>query len=180
MAKIQINKVARPRGRNNQPLFPVGKSLVSIQWVEKTVSPEKGTPRLSVTLRGEAGPSKGMTIRQDLYLVDGALWKLADFCTAIGLPTDYEVDPDDARKLIDHFGGKELTISVGSESYKQDGRDREGRVVRSFGSLDAGIQARLEAEREARLGDGASEDDHLGEGVETDQQEADDGDAAQA
>jgi len=172
MAAISLKTVARPRGRGAANLYPTGKSAVAIQWLEKGASPDKGTPRLTATLVCIAGPSKGQSIRVDLYLVEAALWKLADFCLALGFSEDYNVDPDNGKKLIDDFVGKELVISVGSEKFKQDGKEREGRVVRSFGSLDATIQARLQASRDERLGEGASEDAHLDGGLETDQIEA--------
>ena len=178
MTKIDLKAARTRKGRPLRPLFPLGKTTASIQWIEKTLSSKKGTPRLTVSFQGELGASKGKKISMDLYLSDGAIWKLGEFCTAAGVDAE-TLDSDDTKALLDMFVGKEIVISVSPDMYKdKDGNEKEGRVISSIGSLDATIQAKLNADRTARLGDdthfsdevdgeGESEDDAGAETEET-------------
>jgi len=165
MAKIDLKAARTKKGRPLRPLFPLGKTTASIQWIEKTLSSKKGTPRLTVSFQGELGAAKGKKISMDLYLSESAVWKLGEFCIAAGVDAD-SLDSDNTKELLDLFVGKEIVISVSPDMYKdKDGNDKEGRVISSIGSLDATIQAKLVAMRAERLGDGAHFSDEVdGEG----------------
>jgi hypothetical protein len=149
MAAIDPNAPASTP-RPTKALIPVGPYLVSVKWVEKTLS-NKGTPRLSFQYEIVAGEHKGKIYREDAYLTAGSLWKVQTLAKAAGVKRAF--DPDDGRDLLDAFVGKQLKIVLSEDNWTDNtGSEREGRKISVFESLDPEVKRQMDAERQARFG----------------------------
>lgn len=125
-------------GTKSRNLLPIGRYMVTIEHVEKTLAPT-GTPRLSFTFRVEAGENTDRKIFDEVYLSKKALWKFDDICDAVGIPKGTDIDPNDPAVLINTFAGKSLFLRYSRDDYEKDGEEREGRKVTEYDSLEASV-----------------------------------------
>lgn len=149
MAAIDPNAKSPTPARTAAALLPPGPYLVSVKWVEKTMS-TTNKERLTFTFEVSAGEHKGKTVREDCYLSANALFKVKSIAQALGITTAF--DPDDAKGLITTFvgTGKELKIVLAVDTSNPSGV--EGRSISQIDSMDANIKKVMDAERAARFG----------------------------
>lgn len=167
---------------DDKKLFPVGESLIEINFLDFEMSSQKGTPMVTFKLRGTAGSATDMVIRNRCYLTDNSLWKLEDFAIASGVDaaTAIKLAKASDPRLLELFIGTKLKAVVKADNYTdKDGIDREGREVVAVESLDASIRDYMEKRRKARQTGGnfnAPQPVARGKGAST-QQPADQGNA---
>lgn len=136
MAKIAPSKTTKNRTPGAK-LFPVGDAIVEINWVEETVSKEKGTPRVSFRLKGSAPePVIGMYINEDCYLDERSVWKLEELAKAVDVKEEF--DTSDTDQMVKLFVGKKFIIRVAKDEYKdKNGELRESRKITSYRKIKA-------------------------------------------
>jgi len=146
---------------NRSAHVPEGDYLVKCVKAELTKSSgEKKSPEIKVTYRFVNGKQKGKQIIDDLYLTEGALWRLRATLEGMGIPVpSKKVNVDPARMV-----GKTLGVSIEDDEY--DGKVRS-RVVDSF------LETELSDEEEE---DDEDEEDEDEDEDDDDEEEDDDDD----
>jgi len=103
-----------------------GDYLVQCTKAELTRSGgEKKTPEIKATYKIIKGKFKGKTIIDDLYLTEGALWRLRVTLEGMGINVPSSKVKVDPKKMV----GKQLGVSIDDDEY--DGKIRS-RVIDSF------------------------------------------------
>ena len=151
-------KSDKKNNKNEQrPLFPIGESLVEVQFVDFETSAQKGTPTVTFKLIGSAGPCKGQQIRNRCYITDTSLWKLEDFAIACGVDAETTVlqAKEKSTDLLEAFIGAKVKVIVKADNYTdKEGIEREGREIIAVESIHQNIREYMERRRKARKSNG--------------------------
>lgn len=108
--------------------YPEGDYHVKVTTAQLGKSQEKETPRIELALQIVSGKHKGGTLRDDLYLVEKALWRVRQTMEAMGIKVPSKRIKIDVAK----FKNKEYAVTLADEEYDDKVYSR---VVDSF-SLD--------------------------------------------
>ncbi len=123
--KFNPNK-SKGSPKKKREILPVGTYLMNVDFVERALSRQKGTPYLGFTYVVAAGPSKGKRLYDNAYLLDSTIWKIEAIVKALGIREEF--DTDDQSDLLEKFCGKQMIVSVvheTSEYVNADGQDTE-------------------------------------------------------
>ena len=145
MSGITIGGVTSSFNAEANNLANGGTYLVETMVARKDAS-KSGTPRLVLKLRVALGSSENVVLFEDIYLTEphkkedgtmsrGGLWKLEQYCEAVGFTGDLAVD--DPMALMETFVGKKCLIDARTESWTNaEGVTKDRTRVGKFYALD--------------------------------------------
>jgi hypothetical protein len=144
-------------------MLPEGTYLARVDFVERTMSSKKGTPRLVFSLIVAAGPQQGKRVFDDCYLLESSLWRLENVAKALGVLEEF--DTDDQADLVNKFSGKTAIITVAHESWEAVNADgvKETRTRAGVTNWRATAETRVKLAAAAKAAPPAESDEHEGD-----------------
>lgn len=140
---------------------PPNDYLVKCTKAELTKSRDKQTPEIRVMYQIVKGKYKGKTLIDDLYLTEGALWRLRATLEGMGMSI-----PDKRVKLpVSKMVGKTLGVTVDDDEYNETVRSRV---------VDAFLESELSDESEDLDDEDEDEDEDEDDEDEDDEDDEDD------
>ena len=145
MSGITVGGLTSSFNSDANNLASGGTYLVETMVARKDAS-KSGTPRLVLKLRVAIGSAENVVLFEDIYLTQpykkedgtmsrGGLWKLEQYCDAVGVKGDLEID--NPMFLMETFAGKKCLVDVRTESWtNKEGETTERIRVGKFHALD--------------------------------------------